>query len=63
MKFSPCSAPAEWARFTKDETPGSITVALKVLPAHIAHDPALRQRLEREARHLQPRRSPHLRAV
>jgi serine/threonine protein kinase len=26
------------------------TVALKVLPGHIAHDPALRERLEREAR-------------
>jgi serine/threonine protein kinase len=35
------------------------TVALKVLPAHVASDPELRQRFEREARTLSQLEHPH----
>ena len=36
------------------------TVAIKVLPAHVASDPELKQRFEREARMLAALSHPHI---
>ncbi len=36
------------------------TVAIKVLPEHVADDPDLRQRFEREARTVAARNHPHI---
>jgi hypothetical protein len=36
------------------------TVAVKVLPSHVASDPALRQRFEREARAISSLDHPHI---
>jgi serine/threonine-protein kinase len=39
------------------------TVAIKVLPAHVADDPIFRQRFEREAQALAALHDPHISAV
>ena len=42
------------------DTPLNRTVAIKVLPTHVAADPELKQRFEREARTLAALSHPHI---
>ncbi len=55
------SVPAAWARSTRPlDTRLDRTVAIKVLPEHVASDPELKQRFEREAKTLAALSHPHI---
>ena len=61
MKSSASLARAAWARCTKpSDTRLDRTVAIKVLPEHVANDPNLKRRFEREARTVAALNHPHI---
>ena len=54
-------AKAEWGKSTKRPTPRlERTVAIKVLPAHVASDPDLKRRFEREAKTISSLNHPNI---
>ena len=60
-RSTPPSARAAWARSTKArDTRLDRTVAIKVLPEHVAADPDLKQRFEREANTISSLNHPHI---
>ena len=57
----PRSAKAGWGEVYKaTDTRLDRTVAIKVLPVHVAADPDLRQRFEREAKTISSLNHPHI---